>query len=355
MAEEKKEVKAKDIWQIIQGQQAPNAQEQQDTNVLFVGSKGCGKTTLINKFLRKDDGVVPKPTTALEYTHAKREEAKVVKVAHLWELGGGAQLNSLMDVVITPENIHTVMVVVVVDLADAPGVFASVHYWLNKVKKRVGECFQKMQQRGSTTPGKMIQRMQKRFGETHPDLESNRVTVIGIPLLVVATKYDAFRDEGSEYAKVMGKTLRHFAHSFAAALVYMNHKDDREVSKYRALLNHLVFGSPLSGEKLLQVDHHQPLLVWAGKDQFDKIGPPQGVTRSSGFVSCGSEEYDRWKAPFETIFVAKEGAADAAGKDVLFDPHDLNYAEPLVDSMRSVKNDELEQYRQSRAKKMTTS
>lgn len=41
-------------------------------------------------------------------------------------------------------------------------------------------------------------------------------------------------------------------------------QDEREVSKFRALLNHLVFGSPLTGERLLQVDHSQPIFVWAG-------------------------------------------------------------------------------------------
>lgn len=346
MSTDKKESKAKDIWQIIQTQQAPNAQEQQDNNILIVGNKGSGKTTLINKFIRKEESGNPKSTTALEYTHAKREEAKVVKVAHLWELGGGEQLNSLMDVVITPENIHTVMVVVVADLSDPHSVWASVYYWLNRIKKRVGECFLKMQQRGSGTPGKMIQRMQKRFGENHPD--AGKVTFIGIPILIVASKHDSFRDEGSEYAKVMAKTLRFFAHSYAASLVYTSHKDERDMTKYRALLNHLVFGSPLSGEKLLQVDHGSSLFVWTGKDTFDKIGPPQGASKPPGFISCGNEEHDRWKAPFETVFTAKEGGLDGSGKDG-FDPHDPEYAEPLVDSMRSVKDDELEQYRQSRA------
>ena len=216
--------KAKDVWQIIQSQQPPNAQEQQDTNILFVGNRGSGKTTLINKFIRKDENTPPKPTTALEYTHAKREEAKVVKVAHLWELGGGQQLNSLMDVVITPENIHTVLCVIVADMSDPHGVWSSVYYWLTKIKKRVGECFLKMQQRSSNTPGKMIQRMQKRFGESHPDLENNKVTIIGIPILIVAAKYDTFRNEGTEYAKVMAKTLRFFAHSYAASLIYTSQK-----------------------------------------------------------------------------------------------------------------------------------
>uniref|UniRef100_A0A7S1IJN9 Uncharacterized protein n=1 Tax=Eutreptiella gymnastica TaxID=73025 RepID=A0A7S1IJN9_9EUGL len=150
----------------------------------------------------------------------------------------------------------------------------------------------------------------------------------------------------------MAKTWRFSAPSSAASLIYRSHKDERDITKYRALLNHLVFGSPLSGEKLLQVDHTSPLFVWTGKDAFDKIGPPQGVNKPPGFISCGNEEYDRWKAPFETVFTAKDGGLDG-DKDTSFDPSDPEFSEPLVDSMRSVKDDELEQYRQSRAKKTT--
>ena len=39
----------------------------------------------------------------------------------------------------------------------------------------------------------MIQRMQKRFGENHPD--AGKVTFVGIPILIVAAQHDRFRDE----------------------------------------------------------------------------------------------------------------------------------------------------------------
>jgi len=353
-------VRGPDLWQLIQAQQQGSgggggvaAAEQQDTTVLFVGSKGAGKSSLVNRFVRRDEAAPPKPTTALEYTHAKREDGKVVKVAHVWELGGGTQLSPLMDVVLTPETVHAALVVIVLDLGDAATVWPTLYFWLQRVKQRVADCFQKMQQRGSTTPAKMIQRMQKRFGEGHPDLEGQRVTIVGIPLFVVAAKYDAFRTEGPEYAKLMAKALRHLSHTFAASLLYTTIKDEREVARFRSLLGHLAFGAPLGAERLYQVDPVLPLCVWAGKDQFDRIGPPQGVNRPAAFVSCGNEEHDRWKAPFEAVFTPKEGA-EAAALDAGFDPNDPAYAEPAVDAMRAVKNDELEQYRLARARRAAT-
>eukprot|EP01006_Ploeotia_vitrea_P008940 TRINITY_DN21160_c0_g1_i1.p2 TRINITY_DN21160_c0_g1~~TRINITY_DN21160_c0_g1_i1.p2 ORF type:complete len:357 (+),score=33.28 TRINITY_DN21160_c0_g1_i1:52-1122(+) len=334
----------KDLWQIIQSQQGTTATEQMDVNVLVVGNKGAGKTTLINKF-RREDVPQPKPTTALEYSHSKREEGKMVKVAHFWELGGGTQLSSLLDVVITPETVHTLLVIIVADLSSPSSVWDSVYFWLTRIKKRVGECFLKMQQRGSTTPGRMIARMQKRFGEKHADTE--KVTIIGIPMLVVCTKYDVFRKEASEFAKTMARTLRFMAHMYAACLIYLNNKDERDTAKFRALLNNLVFGAPITGN-LQQVDHSNPIFVVTGKDTLKDIGPPQGANKPSGFQTCGSEEFDKWKAPFETVFPPAEAKEATAEK---FNDKDPAYAEPRVDDMRSVKNGELDQYRQQRAKR----
>lgn len=241
------------MWQLITAQAPPNAQEQQDTNVLFVGAKGSGKTSLIQKLIRKDDVGETRPTTALEYTHARKEEGKALKVAHFWELGGGDKLHTLVDVVITPENIHTVLVVICCDLGSPNTVWDTVWFWLLRIRRRVEECFKKMSQRQSSTPGKMLQRMQKRFGSDHPDVD--RVTFLGIPLLVVGCKWDIFRKEASEYASVMGKTLRALSHSYAASLCYVNTKDEDDLLKYRALMNHLIFGSAAPPDRVHQTNY----------------------------------------------------------------------------------------------------
>jgi len=337
--------KGKDLWQIILSTSSQAMPDQQDINVVFLGNKKVGKSTLIQKFVKREDTSTPKPTTALEYTHGKREERNQVKMAHFWELGGGQQLASLLDVLITPENIHTVLLVVTVDLTEGRGVWNSLQYWMQRLKKRVGDCFVKMKQRGSSTPQKMLARMQKRFGEKHPDLEGTKVTIIGVPIIIVGTKYDIFRDDEPEFAKIMAKTLRFWAHSYAAALCYVSTKDEKDMTKYRQLLNHLIFAVPFTGA--VETEYSKPLLVLPGKDSFKDIGPPAQCQRPTGFVTSGNEEFDKWKAAFETVFPPVK---DKDKKEETYDITNPEYAEPSVDAMRQVKDDELEQYRQRRRK-----
>jgi hypothetical protein len=61
-----------------------------ESELLFVGAKNSGKSTLIHSFLSKEEA--PKPTSALEYRFARRSTGEDKAVANIWELGGGSQL-----------------------------------------------------------------------------------------------------------------------------------------------------------------------------------------------------------------------------------------------------------------------
>ena len=61
-----------------------------ESELLFVGAKNSGKSTLIHSFLSKEEA--PKPTSALEYRFSRRSTGEDKAVANIWELGGGSQL-----------------------------------------------------------------------------------------------------------------------------------------------------------------------------------------------------------------------------------------------------------------------
>eukprot|EP00002_Diphylleia_rotans_P022270 TRINITY_DN4361_c0_g1_i4.p1 TRINITY_DN4361_c0_g1~~TRINITY_DN4361_c0_g1_i4.p1 ORF type:complete len:135 (+),score=18.76 TRINITY_DN4361_c0_g1_i4:55-459(+) len=80
----------KDLWGLIMEAGAKELESRREINVLFLGARNSGKTTLINRFLKKagtkDEAV--KPTTALDYRFARRTGNDASKeVAHIWELG----------------------------------------------------------------------------------------------------------------------------------------------------------------------------------------------------------------------------------------------------------------------------
>jgi dynein light intermediate chain 2 len=75
-----------------------------ETTLLFVGNCNSGKTSLILKFLERDE--VPKPTIGLDYTFGRRSKASNVKqIANIWEVGGRTLLTDLISLPITTETI----------------------------------------------------------------------------------------------------------------------------------------------------------------------------------------------------------------------------------------------------------
>ena len=98
-----------DIFKLVADKVADQEQERAvdagvECELLFVGAKNSGKSTLIHSFLMKED--TPKPTTALEYRFARRSTGDDKAVANIWELGGGSQLRCRFKIKAPPWSVH---------------------------------------------------------------------------------------------------------------------------------------------------------------------------------------------------------------------------------------------------------
>jgi dynein light intermediate chain 2 len=85
--------------------------------LFFVGGRDSGKSTIISRFLDKDEK--PNPTIALEYTFGRKNKGQngVKDVTHIYELGGGTFLADLIKIPINESNIHQSAYVIVIDLS----------------------------------------------------------------------------------------------------------------------------------------------------------------------------------------------------------------------------------------------
>eukprot|EP01064_Diplonema_japonicum_P014250 TRINITY_DN2181_c7_g1_i1.p1 TRINITY_DN2181_c7_g1~~TRINITY_DN2181_c7_g1_i1.p1 ORF type:complete len:372 (+),score=91.29 TRINITY_DN2181_c7_g1_i1:45-1160(+) len=326
----------KTLWENIAATKPGGGQEGQDINVLVVGSKKGGKSTLIQKFVKRDDPSQPKPTTALEYCHGKREEGKKTQTAHFWEVGGGSELHMLMDVAISPENIHTLVVVIVLDLSNPCSMWETLFSCLQKSNKRIQDCYGKMRAKNNSNPDRLMQRQKRKIGEEHQDIAALRYN--GIPTVVVCNKYDSYSDDA--HMKVMAKTMRYITHLHGAHLIWCSTKDEKDMTKFRSLLANVIFGTPFL-EKYMNMDCAiGPLLTWPGRDSFSAIGPPIGLqSPPDGFKTSGDSELDRFKQPFDDAYPPKKSQKQE--KDNFTNSLYEEFAEPAVDALRAQKDEEL--------------
>jgi dynein light intermediate chain 2 len=205
----------------LTGEHAATNEPNKETEIIVVGAKGSGKSSLILGLINKDE--VPKPTTALEYKFARRtsKEGDRTTIANIWELAGDTQLAQLLDVVLTTPKLASAQVVIVADLSKPSEVLNCVRYWLKAVRARVKACSDEL--RCSEVGQAALRELAARLPPPSVDVE-----LVGIPVVIVGAKYDAFAaasQASTQLLQVMARTLRFVAHTNGASLVFTSEQD----------------------------------------------------------------------------------------------------------------------------------
>lgn len=198
---------------------------------LVAGMSGSGKSSLISAYLNpsKEEREAPKPTAALEYQFARKSStssssSSVLKdVTHIWELGGGHHTSNLVSVPITSQNFQDACYVVVLDLSRPSNLVPSLLYWADKIKGAVRACVREVSKADPSFADGLKRKTYAKFGKNHPDLHS--VKPCPVPLVIVANKYDIFKDFESARRKVVCQALRFIAHLNGATLIYCSSKE----------------------------------------------------------------------------------------------------------------------------------
>mmetsp|Transcript_10803 Transcript_10803/g.26215 ORF Transcript_10803/g.26215 Transcript_10803/m.26215 type:complete len:347 (-) Transcript_10803:314-1354(-) len=288
-----------------------------ESEVIVVGGKQAGKTSLINTFMNKVDA--PKPTTALDYKYARYspKDGQSAIVANIWELAGDTQLAQLLDVVLVPQRLARSQVVIVVDLSKPGEVLKTVKYWTEAIRARVEVC----------------------TGRPAPVDDSAEVRPVGIPVSIVASKWDVFEEKSqasTEYLQIMAKTLRYFAHANGTALLYTSDKDKVLLGVLRRLISHHAFDR--EEVTAFQPEYTKGVVVPAGRDNLTSIGSPPGLEGATSRQRLS----DAWTRTFEELFPPPEQKGDQPNRKKHVVDSDA-YAEEAVDSMRAQKLKELSQ------------
>ncbi|RUS72999.1 hypothetical protein EGW08_019247 [Elysia chlorotica] len=262
------------LWDIAVEQsnlekEADNAQCE-ESSIFLVGSKSSGKTSIILRFLDRDEP--PKPTVALEYTFGRRAKGHNIAkdVGHIWELGGGTWLSKLMDIPINQNTLLHTTLMLVLDLSSPTELWVTMETLLNAAKTRLEEAIQEAKADDPYIKDKLRKKAWERVGEEHQD--KTMMEPFLVPLVIVGSKYDVFQDFDSEKRKIICKTLRFLAHVHGATLQFFSIKQEQMVSRMRGIFSHYLFGTNAS--KTLQVEHNKPIFVPAGHDLLQQIGTP---------------------------------------------------------------------------------
>ncbi|XP_066534529.1 cytoplasmic dynein 2 light intermediate chain 1 isoform X2 [Hoplias malabaricus] len=332
------------LWDLAAAAAELRTREDNDNDDGAEEDAAVGKTTILLRCLDRDEA--PKPTLALEYTFGRRAKGHNTPkdIAHLWELGGGTSLSDLVQIPITPVNVRTVSVVLVLDLSKPSALWDTMEKLLQAALIQVEKVCALPQRPGESRASKHQQqnRVLRSLPKDHPDREL--ISPFPVPLLLIGTKFDIFQDFESEKRKVICKTLRFLAHYYGASLIFTSSKSETMMSKAKSFVSYLAFGTERG--KSISTDTSKPLVIPAGMDSLSQIGSPPAIDVDIGTLHARNP-LDLWKKVFERVFPAESTKEHRELKDPAKDPQ---YSEPLIDSMRAQKDQELELYKREQTK-----
>ncbi|XP_065069378.1 cytoplasmic dynein 2 light intermediate chain 1-like [Rhopilema esculentum] len=313
--------------------------------ILVCGSKQSGKSSMILRFLERDEN--PKPTVALDYTFARRPRGhKMIKdVCNIYELGGGASMSRLIETIITSSSISSknLSIVVVLDLSRPNDLWETQEILLKEVKHLVKKALSEIDRSAPSTSAKMKQKCWERVGENHAD--KNLLDPLQIPLLIIGNKYDKYQEMEPEKKKIISKTLRFIAHKNGASLQFSSNKIDNLSSKTRSLFANMAFN--MSVGKSSVTDHNKPIIVHAGQDKFDDIGAPSISADRMMRVKGGTPD-DLWRESFSEVFPPQNSEKEELKNDP---SKDRQYAEQNIDAIKAQKDQELANCRKQSERK----
>lgn len=327
--------------------EAADASAAADAELIIVGAKNSGKSTLVQNFLQKEEP--PKPSTPLEFRFARRANGNSTIVANVWELGGGVAGSTaaeLLQQVLLPDQMAKSVVVITLDFAEPEGALESLTGWFSAVRARVEQMRTELaiSAAGSAIAGAARQATEELWAE-HADTGVEAVEAVnpvGVPVVVVAHKWDVFEQTygETEYRKLVSRALRFLAHQAGASLICTKARDKTSMTVLRNLLYHLVFKTSAEAiGRSLQFEHSRPLVVAASSDCFAGIGKPPTVE------GCLSDlQSDKWKAAYAAMFPSKQGSKQAQDLTMV---ESEQFAEAAIDELRRQKRDELAKMRQA--------
>ncbi|XP_014471078.1 PREDICTED: cytoplasmic dynein 2 light intermediate chain 1 isoform X2 [Dinoponera quadriceps] len=293
--------------------------ETHERSIIILGSKGVGKTTMVYRFLEKEER--PKPTIAMDYSFGRKTVKSLVKnIVHVWEVGHLA--SSLVSVAMTGSTLthspHHTVLLMMLDLSRPGELWASFEETISVIRSGLkmsydAETVQKLRERRITDKKKDVER---------------GVDPVPMKICIVGGRYDEFKEFDLGKKEFIGKTLRAMAHNLGASLYYYSSKDKVLVRRIKDLLSHYGFGSPFTEEKC--TDYEKPLMMPAGADSFGRIDLQFPQTRPSAILDTVKQ-----------IYVSRMPQVSKSDEGTLEDPsNDPNFNEPIIDRLRTQREEE---------------
>lgn len=140
------------------------------------------------------------PTAGIDFKYAiKKIDSKKVILNYL-EIAGGRQLADLLSTTLNSNKLLETSFILTIDMSMPDTAVHHLDFWLRTIRETVNKAMEELESKSPIEASKVREQSSFKW-EGHTD--ARRVSPIGIPVIIVGTKYDVFGLIESEQKKWM--------------------------------------------------------------------------------------------------------------------------------------------------------
>ena len=207
---ERKEQFENDIFALsVKSMEEKKIDKPTERTAIIIGEKGSGKSTIVAALTGEDAKAERKSTAGMDYKFAIKKIESKKCVGNFHEIGGGRLLSDLLSTALNSKKIKDIVLVITIDMSQPDTALQHLNFWTHKSAESVNFALDSLSNSDPTLANEIRSRSAFKW-EDHVD--AKRINPIGIPTIIVGTKYDVFGIEESENKKWMCRALRYNAH-----------------------------------------------------------------------------------------------------------------------------------------------
>ena len=267
-----------------------NSSEENSKNLIIIGPKKSGKTTIFNLLSTGEAHLSDYiHTCGINYGFMRLQKSKK-KIINIYEIGGGIENLSRISTLVNNKNLNSTLIFLILDFQTPENALNTLIIYNEQLRKILSSVIEK------EYLDEVINSKNSQYTKIKKD---SSVNLIPINIYVIGNKYDILEKIEEEKLKWIGLTLRYQCVINGMNLIFYSSNNDKYKNILQSTVSYYAFNQSQIENiyKYSQKNELYALYTQFYNDSLEEIGEPRVIH------SSGKSTNDRWIETYNALFM----------------------------------------------------
>ncbi len=267
-----------------------NSSEENSKNLIIIGPKKSGKTTIFNLLTTGEAHLSDYThTCGINYGFMRLQKSKK-KIINIYEIGGGIENLSRISTLVNNKNLNNTLIFLILDFQTPENALNTLIIYNEKLRKILSSVIEK------EYLDEVINSKNSQYTKIKKD---SSVNLIPINIYVIGNKYDILEKIEEDKLKWICLSLRYQCVINGMNLIFYSSNNDRYKNILQSTTSYYAFNQSQIDNiyKYSQKNELHALYTQFYNDSLEEIGEPRVVH------SSGKSNNDRWIETYNALFI----------------------------------------------------